>query len=244
MNIKTTLENTPYRIADLVRKTGITKETIHYYITEGLLPKARKTSRNMAWYGDEHIERLKTIKELQEKQFLPLKAIKAVLNDVKDYTFSPEQQRTIEGIQQKLLQRNYLDDATTWVSLPLLMTRYGMSEKEIADLEDIGLLSPQASADGLVIDASDEALIRIWSELRDSGFSVERGFSARDLEAFENVIALLFDQEVKLVAQRIDQIDTDEAAQMIENAIPRLNEMIGLLHQRKLHQFLTNFKKS
>jgi DNA-binding transcriptional MerR regulator len=238
------LENSPYRIADLVRKTGITKETIHYYINEGLLPKAHKTSRNMAWYGDEHVERLKTIKELQEKQFLPLKAIKAVLNDAKDYTFSPEQQRTIEGIQKKLYQRNYLAESANWVALPALMKKYKLSEQEIADLVSIGLLNPRASEGGPLIEASDEALIRIWSELRDSGFSAERGFSAKDMEAFENVIALLFDQEVKLVAERIEQIDTDEAAQMIENAIPRLNEMIALLHQRKVRQFLINFKKS
>ena len=62
------------------------------------------------------------------------------------------------------------------------------------------------------------------------------------MESFENVIALLFDQEIKLVAQRIDQIGSDEAALMIENAVPRINEMIALLHLRKVRQFLTNFK--
>lgn len=36
------------KIGDLAQRTRITKETIHYYIREGLLPKPRKLGRNSA----------------------------------------------------------------------------------------------------------------------------------------------------------------------------------------------------
>jgi tRNA nucleotidyltransferase (CCA-adding enzyme) len=34
----------------------------------------------MAWYGAEHVERIRLVRRLQEEQFLPLKAIRAVLD--------------------------------------------------------------------------------------------------------------------------------------------------------------------
>src|SRR5262249_36313243 len=45
----------------------------------GLLPKPRKTSRNMAFYDETHVERLLTVKRLQNERFLPLAVIKRLL---------------------------------------------------------------------------------------------------------------------------------------------------------------------
>ena len=36
------------KIGELVKRTGVQKETIHFYINQGLLPRPLKTSRNMA----------------------------------------------------------------------------------------------------------------------------------------------------------------------------------------------------
>ena len=63
-----------YRMKDLCESSGLPRQAIHFYIQQGLLPPGRKTGRNMAWYTDEHIERLRLIKKLQHEQFLPLKA--------------------------------------------------------------------------------------------------------------------------------------------------------------------------
>ncbi|MBT6613032.1 MAG: MerR family transcriptional regulator, partial [Deltaproteobacteria bacterium] len=52
------------KISELVKSTGVSKETIHYYIREGLLRKPRKTGRNVAQYGEEYVEQIRTIKAL------------------------------------------------------------------------------------------------------------------------------------------------------------------------------------
>src|SRR5690349_11544156 len=84
------------RMRDLVRATGLPRETIHFYLAQGLLPKPVKTGRNTAVYGPEHLERLQRIKDLQEKHFLPLRAIKAVLVDGASGGFSEEQEAMLE----------------------------------------------------------------------------------------------------------------------------------------------------
>ena len=40
-----------------------------------------RTSRNMAWYPPEYVERIRLIKRLQEERFLPLRLIKELLAD-------------------------------------------------------------------------------------------------------------------------------------------------------------------
>ena len=90
------------RMRDLVRESGLPRETIHFYMQQGLLPKALKTGRNTALYTQEHLERLRRIRELQERQFLPLKAIRAILDDTADEGFTPEQEDLVRRVRATL----------------------------------------------------------------------------------------------------------------------------------------------
>ena len=90
-----------YKMKDLCRETGLERQAIHFYISEGLLPPGEKTGRNMAWYSDEHLERLHLIKKLQHERFLPLKAIRAVIDGRED-TFPPAQQKFLEAMKVNL----------------------------------------------------------------------------------------------------------------------------------------------
>ena len=38
------------KIGELVKQTQVSKETIHYYVREGLLPRPRKLAKNVADY--------------------------------------------------------------------------------------------------------------------------------------------------------------------------------------------------
>src|SRR3990167_7497312 len=69
-----------YRMKDLCAQTGLQRQAVHFYIQQGLLPEGEKTGRNMAYYSQIHVERLRLIRRLQEEHFLPLKAIRAVVD--------------------------------------------------------------------------------------------------------------------------------------------------------------------
>ena len=51
-----------YKMKDLADATGLDRQGIHFYIQHGLLPPGHKTGRNMAWYTEAHMERLRLIK--------------------------------------------------------------------------------------------------------------------------------------------------------------------------------------
>ncbi len=65
---------------ELAEQSGVSAGTIKHYLREGLLPDPVRTSRNMAWYPPEFVERIRLIKQLQEERFMPLRAIKTVLD--------------------------------------------------------------------------------------------------------------------------------------------------------------------
>ena len=65
-----------YKVSELAEKAGVTKRTIHYYISKGLLmpPEGSGVS---SLYNDEHLNRILLIKKLQS-EYLPL-------NKIRDY---------------------------------------------------------------------------------------------------------------------------------------------------------------
>ena len=55
-----------YKVSELAEKAGVTKRTIHYYISKGLLLPPEGSGVNSV-YNDEHLNRLLLIKKLQSE---------------------------------------------------------------------------------------------------------------------------------------------------------------------------------
>ncbi len=67
------------KMRELVERSGVSAGTIRYYLREGLLGDGGdivRTSRNMAYYPPEYVQRIELIKRLQEERFMPLRVIK------------------------------------------------------------------------------------------------------------------------------------------------------------------------
>src|SRR5258705_12781263 len=52
----------------LARTAGVAVDTIRFYQGKGLLDAPRREGR-VTWYGDAHLERLRRIRELQQRGF-------------------------------------------------------------------------------------------------------------------------------------------------------------------------------
>jgi DNA-binding transcriptional MerR regulator len=66
-------------MAELSRRSGVARDTIHFYLREGLLPRPRKGGRTIAYYDERHLERLLLIRRLRDEKFLPLAVIRRLL---------------------------------------------------------------------------------------------------------------------------------------------------------------------
>ncbi|MSP62411.1 MAG: MerR family transcriptional regulator [Myxococcales bacterium] len=122
------------RISELARRSGVRKETIHFYLREGLLPKPEKTRRNMALYDESHVERLELIRRLQTEKYLPLEVIKRVLRGGRPRG-GGEDLELLAGLF-------HLAGASgeTALGRAELLRRSGLSTEELAQAEAAGLI--------------------------------------------------------------------------------------------------------
>jgi DNA-binding transcriptional MerR regulator len=95
-------ENGMLKMKELSEASGVSAGTIKHYLREGLLPEPVKTSRNMAYYPPEFVERIRLIKQLQEERFMPLKLIREVLEGD---TVSAAELRRRYDVPQEVLHR-------------------------------------------------------------------------------------------------------------------------------------------
>jgi len=120
------------KMSELAEASGVSAGTIKHYLREGLLPEPVRTSRNMAYYPPDFVERIRLIKRLQEERFMPLKLIKGVLEDAE----RPRIPRT--EVQQ----------------------RFELPDNVLDRLEEIGVLTPEAGGYDADDVAVIEAIVR------------------------------------------------------------------------------------
>ena len=108
------------KISELVKKTGVPKETIHFYIREGLLRKPRKGGVNIADYHEGYVEQIQLIKDLRDNYYLPIPEIKKIIKNFKKVK-NPKQMAKHAGFPfmlnarpKKLKIKNRTELAKNW----------------------------------------------------------------------------------------------------------------------------------
>jgi DNA-binding transcriptional MerR regulator len=196
------------KMSELAEASGVSTGTIKHYLREGLLgdgDEIVRTSRNMAYYPPDYVERIRLIKRLQEERFLPLRHIRDVLD---------------------VAARNG-DDAL--VSRDAAAERHRVPANVLARLEDLGVLS----AGGY--DADDERIVAAIARFRAGGYDESLGFTVYDTLRYRDALAPLVDEEVRTLLDRLaGEVSVERAVEIIASGAEPLRELIGAMHSRML----------
>ena len=180
------------KIKELTQKTGVSKQTIHYYIQSGLLPKPRRLGPNSADYTQAHVERLKVIKQLQEDYFLPLAVIKKVL---KKYS---------RGLGAQALLNLKVDYCKPLDQLlagdikgeEAFLAATGLRPERLREYEEWRLITPSHDHGEKVYSHDDQVIGRIIAQYRDIGLTAELGFEPAILKNILETLRGLVGQAV------------------------------------------------
>lgn len=227
----------PYRMKDLCEATGLDRQTIHFYIQQGLVPEGHKTGRNMAYYGPEHLERILLVRRLQHERFLPLKAIRAVL-DGQDEQFTPEQRSLLLDVKKILggsLGASSAPPET--VDATELCKEHGMTCDELDEMVSIGLLTTVQRGGRTLINRDDAWMIEHWGQIRRAGLTRELGFAVADMAIYEDLVAALFARETDLLVPRLAHLPPERVAELVERALPIVNDFLARYHTTKVRNF-------
>lgn len=216
------------RMRELEKRTGVGRETIRYYIREGLLPEPMRASRNSASYTDDHVARLKAIKRLQDERFLPLAVIKTLLDaDDADRWLAPTAFPQLDS-----MLRARLDADAVRVRVDSVIAGLGHSREELAELVDAKLIDIDADE---TVTARDAAILRVLDEMRAIGFNQARGFRDGMLAIYADFVEWVTAQELRYFFEHTaGQVAEAEALDMAERGISSINELLSLLRTRAI----------
>ena len=210
------------KMSELVEASGVPGATIKHYLREGLLPDPVKTSRNMAWYQPETVERIEVIKRLQEERFMPLKAIRSVLAD------DPDQARALLDVEDRILERALAAERTRTSSAEVRRT-YGVPDEALDRLAEIGILTPNSKG----YSPSDVRIIEAISRFRAGGYDEQVGFTVYDSLRYKRALETLVKEEVDVLMERLEgEVPIDRAVELIEAGVEPLKDLIAALHTK------------
>lgn len=229
----------PYRMKDLCDLTGVPRQVVHFYIQQGLVPEGHKTGRNMAYYGKQHVERVKLIRQLQHERFLPLKAIRAMFEE-REEVFSPAQRRLLEEVKARLgaTLASRAHGVRETVRATEVLTRLGLERRDLDEMVESGVIGVTEDATGETLLARDDVwMLESFAEMRAQGFTRDLGFSPADLAVYEEAIAKLFQRETVMLASRLAHLPPEHVAAMVERALPMVNTMLARFHTARARNF-------
>jgi DNA-binding transcriptional MerR regulator len=210
------------RMRELAAASGVPAPTIKHYLREGLLPEPVKTSRNMAYYPPEFVERIKLIKRLQEERFLPLKAIKNVLDE------DPDRAAAMLELGDQILDRALAGERSR-TSAAEVRKRYGVPKEVLDRLAEIGVLTPNRRG----YTPSDVTIIEAISRFRAGGYDEQIGFTVYDTLRYKAALEELVRQEVDVVMERLaGEVSPERVVELLEAGAQPLKDFIAALHTK------------
>jgi DNA-binding transcriptional MerR regulator len=217
------------RMREVMKRTGLSRQAIHFYIEAELVPPPTKTGRTMAYYSEAHVERILLIKKLQEEHFLPLKAIRAMLdNDGSEFT--RPQQQILREVRARLPATRTRGASPADVLLTPLLSRIDLSRREVAELERTGFVRVEYGK----VSADDAWLIELWAAIRRAGFTRELGFGPELLAMVERGVERIFGEEKQILARLINLVPAAKVADMVERGLPLVHAYLIRLHEAKV----------
>ena len=219
-----TSDNGLLKMSQLAEASGVSAGTIKHYLREGLLPEPVRTSRNMAYYPPDFVERIRLIKRLQEERFMPLRLIKGMLDD------DPDRAQALVELEDRILERAVAAREGTRISAAEARRRYGVPQNVLDRLAEIGVLTPN----GRGYDADDVKIIEAISRFRAGGYDERLGFTVYDTLRYRDALQPLVEEEVRTLLDRLATEDVDRAVEIISAGAEPLHELIGAIHSKLL----------
>jgi DNA-binding transcriptional MerR regulator len=199
------------KMSELAERSGVSAGTIKHYLREGLLGEGEaivRTSRNMAYYPPEYVERIQLIKRLQEERFMPLRVIK-----------------------ERILERAVAQGEGERVSAAKARRRYDVPRNVLDRLAEIGVLTPSARG----YDGDDVKIIEAIARFRAGGYDEQLGFTVFDTLRYRAALEPLVVEEVRTLLERLaGEVEVERAVEIIAAGAEPLRDLIGAMHSKLL----------
>ena len=218
------------KMKDLVARTGVSKEKIHFFTRENLLPDIEKTSPNQAVYNEKHVERIQLIKLLQDKYYIPIAVIKSIVKQLEGSPLDEELLRiktTYFKPTDHLLPQEIRGEAE-------FLEFSGISAARLEDFINYDIIKPRVQNGQIVFQNDSIKLGKLIGDMRKTGLSYEKGFSRTALQEFREMLGPIAAHAVKTFDEgaKKNQYSGEEARTMARKCTEYIS--IFLYHMSRI----------
>lgn len=232
------------RISDLSRETGVSTATIKFYIREKLLPAPTlKTGRNMAYYDRSFVTRIRFIKELQQKRFLPLDVIKAIL-DQNDSIISPREVDTLLGLEGTFYEAIHFTPGQLPMTAEQAEQRFRISKEELEFAVQQGALEPIDRGGVRYFEGDDLLMLETMAEIDQAGLRAEMIPQQVSLPIYVDAIEKLAREELKMFTRAVTgKVEEGQVATMALAGVKLVERFIVLLRRKLLLRLIQELRQ-
>jgi DNA-binding transcriptional MerR regulator len=224
------------KMSELAERSGVSAGTIKHYLREGLLGEGDeivRTSRNMAYYPPDYVERIQLIKRLQEDRFMPLRVIRGMVAS------EPERARALIELEDRIIERAVEAREGERMSAAEARRRYEIPRNVLDRLAELGVLTPASRG----YDADDVKIIEAVSRFRAGGYDEQLGFTVFDTLRYRDALEPLVAEEVRILLDRLaGEVEVERALEIIAAGAEPLRDLIGAMHSKLLFAELSRHR--
>jgi len=227
------------RVDELALQADVSVDTIRYYQKQRLLPAPGRDGR-LAWYNEDHLERIARIKELQRRGFT-LAVIRRFLSGELD----PADERLAAAVVEAGDEDATASDGEGELfDLGGLAERVGVPAPILESLVREGLLVPRLHQGEPRFGPDDVTILTAGLRLLEAGLPLPEVFAlARRFHALSREVAAqaveLFDTYVRKPLREQDLDETAKAERMVETfrtLMPAVGDLVSFHFRRTLLQ--------
>jgi len=221
------------KISQLVKRTGVPKETIHFYIREGLLRKPRKSGVNSAEYSERYVGQIQLIKDLRDNYYLPIPEIKKI---VKDFRKQSPSDQAISQFHSRFFRPADRLFANEIKGQEAFCRETGLGKKWLARAEDWEVITPDVDQNGETVYSPDDVAVgKLMVDMDRLGFGPKDGFDPEDLRYIAEFVRKYVVDIFKKYYQ--DNLEKMTSLEDVERA-NQYHEVISLFFYHLFHKFV------
>ena len=207
------------KISEVAEASDTSLTTVKYYVREGLIRPAKKTSPNMAYYAPEAVEQVRLIRRLQGERFYPLSVIRRLLRQE-----DPGEAELLHAISKA-----DRDDYYDLLPLSQALAAAGLDGDAAALLEAAGLLTPQRRGTETFCCRGELRLMELVRRRLDAGIPAAQTVKIFSLyESHLKATALADIESLLSDCMLVPGLSTARAVEMIHVSDQTLDDFIAM----------------
>ena len=225
------------RIDELAQRAGVPTRTIRYYTQQGLLTSPSLRGR-VGYYDEQHLERLRLIKELKEKRYLPLSVIRSV---VRHYEAGTDLDTMLVPLDMVFAPRWDASDRREFTRDELALEA-GVDVSVVDAAEEMGFLFPTRQK---LYTQDDLHMLEVADEWLKLGLPKSLGRLYRNsLEKISRMQVRAFDDCVVAPVTQEElppDVTRDKLMDGYKDMSRVFNQLVGMLHHKLLQKAVERY---